>query len=354
MDPLLSVDPCGLYCAAGDFHVDPWRPVPRAVVTHAHGDHLTRGCGRYLVAHDGRTVTAVRLGSDARIQTAPYGETLSINGVTVSLHPAGHILGSAQVRIEHAGHVAVVTGDFKAAPGATAAAFEPVPCHTLVPESTFALPIYRWPDEALVAADIAAWWDDARQRGRTAVLFAYALGKAQRLLALLPDPLPGPVFTHGAVERLTEAYRHAGVHLPRTHHASSYRADNPDHAGALVVAPPSTRASPWLRRFGDVTTAFASGWMRVRGTRRRRAVDRGFVLSDHADWPGLLRAIEATGAERVLPTHGYTEVLARWCRECGLDAEPLPTAYAATLDDEEATPTLDDEAHDTGDDEATP
>lgn len=344
MPDLLTLTDRGLYCAAGDFHVDPWRPVARAVVTHAHGDHLTRGCRRYLVAEAGRHVTAARLDSGARLQTLPYGENLRVGDVTVSFHPAGHIRGSAQVRVADAGGTWVVTGDFKTDPDPTCAPFELVPCDVLVPESTFALPVYRWPDTEAVAAEMRAWWADNAAQGRPSIVFAYSLGKAQRVLAAVaPDP-PGPLFAHGAVVRMTDAYRASGADLPPLTHALRFDRADPDHRRGLVVAPPGMRSSPWMRRFPGAATAFASGWMRLRGPRRRRAVDRGFVLSDHADWTGLTRTVLDSGAARVLPTHGYTGVLARWATDQGLAATPLQTAFTAGPEaDPDAGLDLDDE-----------
>ncbi|MFO0892932.1 MAG: ligase-associated DNA damage response exonuclease [Isosphaeraceae bacterium] len=331
---LLQPTDVGLYCPAGDFHVDPWRPVDRAIVTHAHADHACFGCRRYLTSADGLTVLRARVGQDADIRTLSPGETLNMNGVRVSLHPAGHILGSSQVRIEHRGEVWVVSGDYKTEPDATCAAFEPVRCQTFISESTFGLPIYRWPGQGVVFEDMRTWWRANQEAGRASLVFAYALGKSQRILAGLAalGELPGPIVTHGAVEVMTRAYREAGVALPPTVHASSAGA-KADWSGALVVAPPSAQGTPWMRRFGPISTAFASGWMRIRGTRRRRSVDRGFVLSDHVDWPGLLAAIEATGAERILLTHGYTAVVAHWLRSQGKDAETIATRYTGEPDD---------------------
>jgi putative mRNA 3-end processing factor len=323
---LLQPTAQGLYCPAGDFHIDPWRPVARAVVTHAHADHARWGCERYLVPEAGRTVFRARLGADATIETLGWGVERSLNGVRVSFHPAGHILGSGQIRVEYRGEVWVVTGDYKRHPDPTTTPFEVVPCHTLITESTFGLPVYRWPPSERVEAEIAGWWRSNREAGRTSILFGYALGKAQRLLAGLP-PDAGPILVHGAVARLNQAYAAAGVSLPDTLPADVENAK--EHAGAaLVVAPPSAGGSSWIRKFRPWSTAFASGWMAIRGTRRRRAGDRGFVVSDHADWDGLLRTVRESGAERVGVTHGSTAPLVRWLREEeGLDAWALPTAW---------------------------
>ncbi|MFO0957000.1 MAG: ligase-associated DNA damage response exonuclease [Isosphaeraceae bacterium] len=275
------------------------------------------------------------MGQQAVIDAVPYGSAVDLNGVRVSLHPAGHILGSSQVRVEHRGRVMVVSGDYKEEPDATCAAFEPVRCHTFLTESTFGLPIYRWPSQAAVFDEINAWWRSNREAGKASLLFGYALGKAQRLLAGL-DPSIGPIYTHGAVEPLNRAYRESGIALPDTTPVSSMPKGT-TWAGAMIVAPPSALGSPWMRKFGAASTAFASGWMMIRGTRRRKAVDRGFVLSDHVDWPGLQDAIQATGAERVLVTHGYSAVVARWLNDRGIASEALRTDYRdeESLDAEE-------------------
>ncbi len=328
---LLQSTDRGLYCPVADIYIDPWVAVPRAVVTHAHADHLQPGCASYLVARDGLPVTRVRLGEDASIQTVAYGEPILVNGVQLSLHPAGHILGSAQVRLAYQGEVVVVSGDYRPGPSATCASFEPVRCQTFVSESTFGLPIFRWEPDAEVFAAINTWWATNARASRPSLLFGYALGKAQRVLAGV-DPTIGPVYTHGAVERLVAAYRAGDAALPPTQPVAE-RARGTDWGGALIIAPPWAHQSPWTRRFGAASTGLASGWMRIRGTRRRRAVDRGFVLSDHADWPGLLDVIAATGASEVWVAHGYTSVLARWLRERGTDARALPARPAGMGND---------------------
>jgi putative mRNA 3-end processing factor len=328
---LLQLTDSGLWCPAGDFYIDPWRPVERAIITHGHSDHARAGSARYLAAAPGVQVLRSRLGPDAVIDTLTYGEAVEHQGVRISLHPAGHILGSAQVRLERAGHVAVVSGDYKVEADSTCAPFEPVRCHLFVTESTFGLPVYRWPAQAEVFADVNAWWRANRDAGRASLLFGYSLGKAQRLLAGV-DPSLGPIATHGAVERLCRDYRAAGVALPPTTPVNEQPRDT-DWAGALVLAPPLAHGSRWERRFGNAATGFASGWMRIRGPRRRRAVDRGFVLSDHADWPGLLGAITATGAQEVWVTHGYVAVLVRHLQERGIDARGLRTEFEGERDD---------------------
>ena len=317
----------GLYCPAGDFYIDPWRPVARAVITHAHGDHARTGSADYLAAEDGRHVLRARLG-EIRLQTVAYGEPLDLGGVRVSLHPAGHVLGSAQVRVERAGEVWVASGDYKIAGDPTCAGFEPVRCDVFITESTFGLPIYRWPSANAVLEDIDAWWSANAAAGTTSVLYAYSFGKAQRILHGI-DARIGPIVVHGAIESLNAAYRASDVALPPTLRAPD--ASKGELMRALVLAPPSARGSPWLRRFGDYSDGFASGWMQLRGARRRRALDRGFVLSDHADWPGLQQAIAATGATRVIVTHGQVPAMVRWLGEQGLRA----SAFATEFGDEE-------------------
>ncbi|MBF8721286.1 ligase-associated DNA damage response exonuclease [Pseudomonas guariconensis] len=322
---LVIARPEGLYCPPGDFYIDPWQPVDRAVITHGHGDHARLGNRHYLAAEPGAGILRSRLGS-IDLQTLPYGERLDHNGVTLSFHPAGHVLGSAQVRLEFQGEVWVASGDYKVEPDGTCAPFEPVRCHTFISESTFGLPIYRWPPQAEVFAQINAWWRANRDQGKASVLLCYAFGKAQRILHGL-DASIGPILVHGAVEPLNRVYREAGIRLPDTHYAGDIPRNDPLLRRALVLAPPSAAGSSWMKRFGNYSDGFASGWMRLRGTRRRRGVDRGFVLSDHADWPGLLWAIEQTGAERVMVTHGSVNTLVRYLVEKGLDARAFVTEY---------------------------
>jgi putative mRNA 3-end processing factor len=329
---LLTLTPQGLYCEPGDFFVDPWEPVDRAVITHAHGDHATWGSRAYLTSTEGAGVLRLRMQPGAIIRGANYGERIDLNGTIISLHPAGHILGSAQVRIEHHGEVWVVSGDYKTDPDPTCTPFEPVRCHTFVTESTFGLPIYRWPSQREVFDDINAWWRANAAAGKTSLLLGYTLGKAQRLVAGL-DPAIGPILTHGAVERMIQAYRAAGVFLPPTCYAGT-AANRIDSTGAIVVAPPHAIGSLWARRFGAHSTGFASGWMLIRGARRRQSLDRGFPLSDHVDWPSLLTAVEATGAGQVWVTHGFTAPVVRWLRDKGIDAQAIQTRFEGEKDDE--------------------
>jgi len=331
---LLQLTDAGLYCALGDFYIDPWSPVKRAVITHAHADHARPGHGKYLCSAEGEAVLRARL-SDIELEALPYGQRKKIGDVTVSLHPAGHIIGSAQVRVEHKGQVWVVTGDYKTEADSTCTPFELQRCNTFVCESTFGLPVYRWEPQANVFAEMNAWWRNNAAAGRASVVYAYALGKAQRVLAGLEANI-GPIYCHGSVMRMNTAYSEtqrsvapALKPLPGTIYAGEEAGKQRGErfAGALILAPPSADGTPWLRRFGDYASAFVSGWMRLRGARRRRAVDRGFVLSDHADWPALTQTIRDTGCEQVWVTHGYSAVLARWAAEQGLQAATLRTQF---------------------------
>jgi putative mRNA 3-end processing factor len=328
---LVIARPEGLYCPAGGFYIDPWQPVERAVITHAHADHARTGHAHYLAARPGERILRSRLG-EIDLQTLDYGEQVTLGDVRVSLHPAGHVLGSAQVRIEGQAGVWVASGDYKLEADATCTPFEPVRCDTFITESTFGLPIYRWEPPQAVFDGIDSWWRHNASQGRASVLFCYSFGKAQRVLAGV-DAGIGPIVCHGALAALNEAYRAAGVALPTTLAVADI-SDKKAFSHALIVAPPSAAGSPWLRRFCDYRDAFASGWMRLRGTRRRRGVDRGFVLSDHADWPALLAAIRATGAGRVIVTHGQVAPMVRWLADQGLESGAFETTYG----DEEHEP----------------
>ena len=328
---LITLTDKGLHCEQGDFYIDPWEQVNKAILTHAHADHTYRGNQTYLVPTEGERLSRIRLGDEASIESMPYGATQTINGVKVSFHPAGHVLGSAQIRVEYKGEIWVASGDYKLTPDATCAPFEPVKCHNFITEATFGLPIYRWTPTEKVFEQINEWWRRNQERGKVSVIGAYSLGKAQRVMNGV-DRSIGKIFTHGAVERLTEAYRQCGVDLPETKYVGDVTSKK-DFAGSLVVAPPAALASTWTRRFGAHSTGFASGWMIVRGARRRKAVDRGFVLSDHADWSELQTAIKSSEAETVFVTHGFIDELVRWLNENDINAKPLKTQYVG----EEAT-----------------
>ncbi|MFN9719256.1 MAG: ligase-associated DNA damage response exonuclease [Planctomycetota bacterium] len=336
---LIQESPAGLYCDAGDFYIDPWRKVQRAVITHAHADHARPGSTRYLATREGRRVLRSRLGPSADIETMSYGQTMTINGVTLSFHPAGHVLGSAQVRVEYRGEVWVVSGDYKIEPDSTCSAFEHVRCHTFITESTFGLPVYRWSPQCKIFDEINRWWLQCRSAGIAAVLLGYSLGKAQRLIAGV-DPSIGPIYCHPAVEELNQEYRASGIALPQTYLPSQAPARK-DWGGVLIVAPPTVASSQWMNKFGTASTAMASGWMMTRGSRRWQSVDRGFPLSDHADWPGLLKAIDETQAEQILVTHGHTGPMVRWLQENGRQARAVITRFSSDGTPESAEEELD-------------
>jgi putative mRNA 3-end processing factor len=329
--PLLAFTDRGLHCPEGGFHIDPWRPVDRALVTHGHSDHARPGHRAYLCTARAAPVIRHRLGPVA-LDTIAYGERRRIGGVTVSFHPAGHVPGSAQIRIERAGEVWVVSGDYKTTPDGLSEPFEPVACDTFITECTFGLPVFRWQPQDRVMDEVNRWWAANAAEGRVSILGAYALGKAQRLMAGL-DPAIGPILTHGAVEATTEILRAQGYALPATTRVTAQTTAK-THPGALVIAPPSAEATPWANRFGPgAAAAFASGWMRLRGVRRRRGAERGFILSDHADWPGLNTAIRETGATRVFVTHGYTSVFRRWLETQGYEAGIVATEWQGEAPD---------------------
>jgi putative mRNA 3-end processing factor len=316
----------GLYCPTGDFYIDPWKPVDRAVITHAHSDHARPGSKHYLCHTDSIPLLRLRLGQDISCQGLPFGETITIGEARVSLHPAGHIIGSAQVRVEHKGETWVVSGDYKTENDGLSGVFEPVRCDSFITESTFALPIYAWEPQEQLFERMATWIARNQESGITSVLLAYSLGKAQRLIQRLG--IQGiPMFVHGAIWNVQETLLAAGWKLPSVQRINPQDAAKP-YKGQVVIAPPSAADSPWLHRFQPYALGVCSGWMQVRGNIRRRNADAGFALSDHADWSGLLSSIRATGASQVLVTHGFQSVLSRYLRETdGILAQELATEY---------------------------
>ncbi|NQZ42741.1 MAG: ligase-associated DNA damage response exonuclease [Flavobacteriaceae bacterium] len=329
--PLLRFTEKGIYCEAADVYLDPWRPVDKALITHGHSDHSRWGHRRYITHHRNVPIVKHRLGQVA-ISGIDWNETLMINGVRFSFHPAGHIIGSSQIRVEHQGEVWVFTGDYKTETDGLTTPYQPLKCHTFITECTFGLPAFRWRPQSEVATAINSWWAENKANGQTSVLFGYSLGKAQRLLHLL-DPSIGKIFTHGAVENMNSVLRGL-VDLPPTELITK---STPKEAltGNMVIAPPSAHGSSWIRKMTPFVTASASGWMAFRGARRRRALDKGFVLSDHCDWGGLLEAISATGATKVICTHGYTDIFSRFLREKGYDARTENTQFEGETPDVE-------------------
>ncbi len=332
-DPVLRFTDKGIYCPAGDFYIDPWRRVDRALITHGHADHARWGMKRYLATEAAAPVIRHRLG-DVDLETTAFGTGTRIGDARVSFHPAGHVPGSAQIRVEVAGEVWVVSGDYKVVSDGVSEPFEPVPCHTFISECTFGLPIFKWDAPEEVADQVNAWWAANRAEGKFSVCGAYSLGKAQRILGSLNTAI-GPILTHGAIENTNEVLRAQGIPLPETIRVTP-DLDTKSYKGAFVLAAPSALGTTWIRRFQPSSTAFASGWMALRGVRRRRSADRGFVMSDHADWAGLNEAIAATGAERVFVTHGYTSVFRRWLEEQGYDAGIVETEFGGDDAEEES------------------
>lgn len=328
---LLVLSPRGIHCPIADVYIDPWASVGRALITHGHSDHARPGHQAYVCTPLTALVLRHRLGQKIQISELPYGQHITVNGIRFSFHPAGHIPGSAQVRVEYRGEVWVVTGDYKLHADPISERFEPVACHTMITESTFGLPIYRWSEPDVIIRDIHQWWRDCQEMDQLAVIHAYSLGKAQRLISEL-DTRQGPVFTHKSIEPINEIFRREGLRLPPTTQVNE-SLQRKDLKGGLLIAPPSALTSDWLQRFGPISDAMASGWMALRKGRFRQSADRGFALSDHADWPGLLTAIRESGAERVMVTHGFTAPFARYLREIGLDAQAIETRFQ-----EEPTP----------------
>lgn len=321
----------GIYCPQAGIYIDPWIAVDKAVITHAHSDHTRFGCRHYLTHKLSAPILRLRLGN-INVQTLEYGESININGVNLSLHPAGHIIGSAQVRLEYNGEVWVVSGDYKTENDGISEAFEPIRCDAFVTESTFGLPIFKWRPQEEIYAEINAWWKENKELGKASVLMGYPLGKSQRLLFHL-DRSIGKVLAHGSVWNTNEAFIAAGVNLPRIERVT-LETSKDEFAGNIILAPPSALGSPWTRKFKPYSIAHVSGWMNLRGAKRRKPVDRGFVLSDHADWDGLLSAISATGASRVYVTHGYTSAFSLYLKEQGLDASEVETLWQGEVQSE--------------------
>lgn len=313
----------GIYCAAANVYLDPWKPVDHAIISHGHADHSRYGHKKYITHHSNVPIIRHRLG-EITVTGKEWNETFTINGVKFSLHPAGHIIGSSQIRVEYKGEIWVFTGDYKTEDDGVAVPYEPVKCHTFITECTFGLPAFKWTPQDQVFNDINNWWAQNREDGRTSVLFGYSLGKAQRLLKHL-DPSIGKIYTHGAIENMTEVLRSQMDFHPTTR--VTRETTKEDLKGHMVLAPGSAHGSTWIRKMVPYVTASASGWMTFRGARRRRAIDKGFVLSDHCDWQGLLSSIKETGCEKVICTHGYTDIFSKYLREQGYDARTEETQY---------------------------
>ena len=326
----------GLYCSQGDFYIDPWKPVERAIITHGHSDHAYFGHKYYLCHHFTKPILQLRLGNN-NYESIEWGEKRVMNGVTISMHPAGHIIGSSQIRVEYNGEVWVVSGDYKTEDDGLSTKFEPVKCNTFITESTFGLPIYKWKPQHEIFENIINWIASNKENGKTSVLLAYSLGKAQRVLQHIKETTQ-TIYAHGAIYNTQQTLINAGWKIPdlvRVTHETPKELLK----GAVVIAPPSSDGTPWMKKFSPYSVGVCSGWMQVRGNARRRNVDAGFALSDHADWDGLLQSIKATEAERVFVTHGFKSAFSRYLNEEGIAiAAEVKTEYGN--EDEEAPPIL--------------
>lgn len=328
---LISFTNKGIYCKQGNFYIDPWKPVDLAVTTHGHADHVKWGNKAYLCHELTKPILEQRLGPDLHIETLPYNKEISINGVKVSLFPAGHVIGSSQIRLEYKGEICVVSGDYKVEYDGISTAFEPVKCHSFVSESTFGLPIYKWKPQQLVFDEIKNWIADNHDKQKTSVLVAYSLGKAQRLIKNLAAD--HHIYVHNSIANLNERFIQEGVDLPQTIRITPEIKKEELQQG-IVIVPPALADGRWIKNLQSAATGVCSGWMQVRASRRWRSADAGFALSDHADWPGLLSAIKATTAEKVYVTHGFVSTFSKYLNEIGIASEEVVTRYGNEEEEE--------------------
>ena len=322
---LINFTDKGLFCQAGNFYIDPWKPIENAVITHAHSDHARWGSKNYLCHHYSKPILQLRLGEN-NYQSVEWDEKINRNGVNISLHPAGHIIGSSQIRVEYKGEVWVVSGDYKTEDDGLSGQFEAVKCNTFITESTFGLPIYKWKQQQEIFENIINWITRNKENGKTSVLLAYSLGKAQRVLQHIKETTQ-TIYAHGAIFNTQQTLINAGWDITKVERITP---DTPKELlkGSVVIAPPSADGTTWMKKFQPYSVGVCSGWMQVRGNARRRNVDAGFALSDHADWNGLLESIKATGAERVFVTHGFQAALSRYLNEEGIAlAAEVKTEY---------------------------
>ncbi|MDR2238126.1 MAG: ligase-associated DNA damage response exonuclease [Chryseobacterium sp.] len=326
---LITFTKKGIYCPKGNFYIDPWRPVDMAVITHGHADHARWGMKKYLCHHFTKPVLYQRIGPDINCQSVEYGETIIINGVKVSLHPAGHIIGSAQIRLEYKGFVTVISGDYKVQDDGLSTPFELVRCHEFVTESTFGLPIYNWLEVQDLNKKLQSWVLKNQENSKTSVFIGYSLGKAQRIMKAVEGL--GNIYVHYSIGKLNEAFETSGINLP-DYRTADFRESLKELQHEIVIVPPALLDSNIIKKIPDAATAICSGWMQVRGARRWRSADAGFAMSDHADWKGLLQAVKATEAEMVHVTHGQTEIFSKYLNEIGIKADVIETLFG---DDEE-------------------
>lgn len=319
----------GLYCVPGKFYLDPWKPVEMAVISHGHGDHARWGMKKYLCHTYTEPILRLRIGEDISIQTAAYGEKININGVQVSLHPAGHIIGSSQIRMEYKGYVIVFSGDYKTDNDGLSTPFELQKCNEFITESTFGLPIYNWLTPAEYASQMQSWVTQNQTNGKTSVFIGYSLGKAQRIMQSVQGS--GKIYVHQSIGRLNEGIESVGIDLPE-YETINLHENAKETDGQIVILPPALFDSNVIKKIPNRATAICSGWMQVRGSRRWRSADAGFAISDHADWNSLIATVKGTEAEKVYVTHGQTAVFSKYLNEIGIDAVELKTIFG----DEEA------------------
>lgn len=331
MPDLLKLTPKGLYCPVADVYLDPWKPVSKAIISHAHADHAKAGSSHYLCHPLTKPILEHRINAKS-IETKKYGERFSINGVKFSFHPAGHIIGSCQIRVEYKGEVWVFSGDYNPKPNIANTPFESVKCNTFITESTFGLPVYKWQENDEISLEINKWWRKNKQEGVTSIICGYTLGKAQRILQSL-DTSIGNIFTHTAVENINNIFKAQGIEFKWAKHLHQ-EVLKQDLKGSIIICPPSSIGSTWLNKYSPYKIAMCSGWMLLRGAKRRLNVDKGFVLSDHADWQGLNDAVSSSEATKVLVTHGYTDVFSQWLNEKGIESYPLKTEFEGEVEKE--------------------
>lgn len=315
----------GMFVPIANVYIDPWTAVPKALITHAHSDHARFGSQQYLSHHQSIPILQKRLGPQS-FTGINYNETININGVNFTFYPAGHVLGSAQIKVEYKGEIWVASGDYKLENDGVSAPFESVKCHTFITESTFGLPVYKWQSQQAIFDEINNWWQQNIDDGKCSVILAYSLGKAQRIMQNINTNL-GPILVHGAVDEMNKAHEEANVQLNYSKKITP-ELSKADYKNALVIAPPAVEGSTWLKKLEPYSLAVASGWMGLRGVRRRMSADRGFVLSDHADWPSLNTAVQNTGAENILVTHGFTSIFAKWLTDKGYNASEVNTKFS--------------------------
>ena len=318
----------GIYCIPGKFYLDPWQPVDLAIITHGHADHARPGMKKYLCHHFTVGILKSRIGADIQVEGIAYNQTIRINGVKISLHPAGHIIGSAQIRMEYKGKVIVFTGDYKLQDDGLSTPFEPVKCHELITESTFGLPIYRWESIGSQNQRLNTWITHNQGYKKTSVFIGYSLGKSQRILNAVKDM--GEIYVHYSIAKLNMAYRDVGINLP-PYHIIDPTTDMKQMDGKIELLPPALLDTQLLQKIPHVAYAICSGWMQIRGARRWRSADAGFAISDHADWNGLLQAVKESEAEKVYVTHGQTASFSKYLNEIGIAAEEVNTDYGEEL-----------------------